>query len=422
MAFMRYKKYDGNSYNIYTIKTDKFKSCIINVIFRNNLDDVNTLAHLNVLKSMMVQTNKTYKTRRDLVIKTEELYNASFFASVHRLGNSYELDLGTEFINPYYVKEKNYLDDVLKFNFDMINNPDVKNDEFNIKMLNIVKERLILSSESIIESGPKFSIKRAFQNMDPKSLSSKYMEREDYEKITPTNLYKMYKKIIENSICDIYVIGDMDMDEVSEKIKKCFQLKMVKNHNLDLYTENKKRKKIKVVKETANYVQANLVVGYNIDSLNEKEKIAFRFFIEIFGGGMNSKLYQNLRVKNSLCYGVRPIYYKYDNLLFVHVSFDEENYDKALNLIDVSMKEMKNGKISENEFDRAKKSLQFSFKMSKDSISSIMDNYIFHNLGEIPILEEYEEKIGDITVEDVIKVAKKVTPNFVYLLGKEGEK
>ena len=101
------KKYDGNSYNIYTIKTDKFKSCIINVIFRNKLEDSNILAYLNMLKSIMVQTNKTHKTRRDLVIKSEELYNASFYASVHRLGNSYELDFGTEFINPDYVKEKN---------------------------------------------------------------------------------------------------------------------------------------------------------------------------------------------------------------------------------------------------------------------------------------------------------------------------
>ena len=419
---MQYKKYDGNSYNIYTIKTDKFKSCIINVIFRNNLDDPNVLAHLNMLKSILVQTNKTYKTRRELVIKCEELYNASFHAGVHRLGNSYELDLGTEFINPYYVKEKDYLDNILEFNFDMINNPDVKNDEFNLKMFNVVKERLILASQSIIESGPKYSIKRAFFNMDPDSLSSKYMEKEDYEKITPTNLYKTYKQIINNSICDIYVIGDMDMDEVSEKIKKYFNLKMVKNHNFDLYTENKKRKKVKVVKEYSNYVQANLVMGYNIDSLNEKERIAFRFFIEIFGGGMNSKLYQTLREQNSLCYGVRPIYYKYDNLMFVHVSFDEENYDKTVKLINSCMKDMKSGKITEEEFERAKKSLQFSFKLSKDSITSIMDNYIFHNLGEVPILEDYEAKLCDITIDDVVAVAKKVTPNFVYLLGKEGEK
>ena len=86
------------------------------------------------------------------------------------------------------------------------------------------------------------------------------------------------------------------------------------------------------------------------------------------------------------------------------------------------MKEMVDGKISEEEFDRAKKSLQFSFKLSKDSIGNILDNYIFNNLGEIPLLEDYENKINDITLEDVINVSKKFTPNFVYLLGKEDNK
>ena len=419
---MQYKKYECDTYNIYTIKTDKFKSCVLNVIFRDNIEDPNILANLSLLKSILVASNKTYNKRRDLIIRCEELYNASFFAATHRLGNSFEFDLGTEFINPYYVKENDYLDEIIKFNFDMIKKPNVTNDEFDLKTFNITKERLMISAERIRESGPKYSIKRAFINMDPDSLSSKYIEKEDYERITPSSLYKTYKNVLKTSICDIYVVGDMNMDEVVSKIKKYFNLKMVKNHKLNLYVENNKRKKIKVTKETDEFVQDNLVVGYNIDKLNEKQKIAFRVFNEIFGGGMNSKLYQNLRVKNSLCYGVRPIYYKYDNLLFVHVSFDEVNYDRIVKLINESMKEMQNGKISEEEFDRAKKSLQFSFKLSKDSINSIMDNYVFYNLGEVPLLEDYENKLSDITLDDVIEVSRKVSQNFVYLLGKEGEK
>ena len=36
---MQYKKFEGSTYNIYTVKTDKFKSCIINVIFRDNIEN-----------------------------------------------------------------------------------------------------------------------------------------------------------------------------------------------------------------------------------------------------------------------------------------------------------------------------------------------------------------------------------------------
>ena len=34
---MIYREYKANTYNIYTIKTDKFKTCHMEIIFRNNI-------------------------------------------------------------------------------------------------------------------------------------------------------------------------------------------------------------------------------------------------------------------------------------------------------------------------------------------------------------------------------------------------
>ncbi len=419
---MQYKKYDCETYNIYTIKTDKFKSCMLNVVFRDNINNDKIIPSLSFFNYMLTLNNNTYKNRRDLVIREEELYNATFYVSTHRLGESFEMDLGTSFINPYYVTEEDYLDEIIKFTFDMIKNPKAENEEFDVNNFNIAKERILLNIDRIHESGPKFAIKRALQNMDAESITAKYLTKDDIEKITPSNLYKTYQNILKHTYCDIYVVGDLDMDEVASKIKKEVNIKEIKNHELNLYVQNKNRKKALVTKEKDGFVQSNMVVGYNIDDLDSNEKIAFRFFAEIFGGGMNSKLYQNLREKNSLCYGVRPIYYKYDNLCLIHVSFDEKNYDLAVKLIKKSMKEMEDGNITDEEFERAKKSLQFSFKLSKDNINSILDNYIFHNLNEVPLVEDYEEKIKYITKDDVIKLSKKLHLNFIYLLGSEGGK
>lgn len=418
---MQYKKYECKAYNIHTVKTDKYKSCIIEVIFRDNIIDNKIMSELLMLRKILCSSNKNYKNKRELCIKREELYNAFFQTNSSRIGESYELSFSTEFINPYYIKEENYIDELISFSFDMILNPDVNNDEFNLKKFNVAKESTLIGIDKIHESGPRFSIKRALENMDPNSLSSKYITKEEIELMTPSSLYKTYNNIITSSICDVYVIGDLDMDDVVEKINKYLNLKVIKNHELNLYVDNKKRKKALIVKETDEFVQANLVVGYNVDELNDKEKIIVKVFIEIFGGGITSKLFQNLREKNSLCYGVRPIYYKYDNLLFVHVSFDEENYDKAMKLINSSMDEMKKGIISDEEFDRAIKSLLFSTKMTKDSIGRVLDNYIFNDLGQIPLIDEIETKLLEITKEDVINISKKFTLNFTYLLGKDGE-
>ena len=415
---MQYKKYEGNAYNIYTIKTDKFKSCIINVVFKDNFTDKSDKAHLNVLKNMLVKSNKTYSKHRDLVIRREELYNTSFYTCSHRIGQSLELEMGVEFIAPEFIKEENYLKDVIEFNFDMIKNPDVENDEFNLKNFNIVIDNLILGTKRVHESGARYSYKRALQTMDPDALVANYLEEEDYQRITPTSLYEFYKKVINNWLCEIYVIGNLNMDEVVSLIKKNFALKMIKDRELICYVDNKKRKKVKVTKEQDEFIQAHLVIGYNIEKLSEKELITFSVFREILGGGLNSKLYQKLRADNSLCYSLQPIYYKFDRLLLIHVSFDEKNYKKCVKLINESIKEIKDGKVSEDEFTRAIAYIKSSMKASKDNINNILDNYILHNYIDLPLIDECDKLFDSVKIEDVINIANKLTPNFVYLLAK----
>ena len=418
---MKYKKYEGNSYNIYTIKTNKFKNCIINVLFKDNIENFSDLASQNILKIVMSDTNKTYSKHRDLAIRKEELYNTSFYTDGYRMGNSFVAKFGVDFIAPEFIKEKNYLDEVIEFYFDMIMNPNVTNDEFDLTTFNVAKENMILSLKRIHENGTKYSVKRALQTSNINSISTKYLEEEDYEKVTPSNLYKTYKKLINNSFCEIYVIGNLDMDEVVSKIKKMFTLKMIKNHDLNTYVYNEKKNKVKITKEKDDFLQAHLVMGYNVDSLNSKEKIAFALFREILAGGLNSKLYQKLRNENSLCYSLAPIYFKYDSLMLIHVSFDEKNYNKCVSLINETIKEVKKGNITKEEFERAVKFFRSSLKLSSDNIDDILSNYIMYNYNEVPLIEEYESKLLEITLEDVINVVNKLSSNFVYLLSKGDE-
>ena len=77
------------------------------------------------------------------------------------------------------------------------------------------------------------------------------------------------------------------------------------------------------------------------------------------GGGLNTKLYQLLREKNSLCYGVKSVYLKYDNLLMIQTSISKNDVSKAVKLIKQAFKEMKIGKFSEDELNNAKEKFYF---------------------------------------------------------------
>ena len=69
---MIYKEYNKDTYNIYTIKTDKFKTCHMEIVFRNNIVK-EEVTKRSLITEMIVENSNNYKTRRELVIKCEEL-------------------------------------------------------------------------------------------------------------------------------------------------------------------------------------------------------------------------------------------------------------------------------------------------------------------------------------------------------------
>ena len=103
---MEYKIHDCKSYRIHTIKTDKFKNCSMEIMFRNKLEKDKITAN-NMLVDMLMHSSKKYPKRRDVAIELENLYSASFRGFTTRLGSSVMLSFVLDFLNPKYC-EKGY--------------------------------------------------------------------------------------------------------------------------------------------------------------------------------------------------------------------------------------------------------------------------------------------------------------------------
>ena len=69
---MIYKKQQFGTFNLHTIKTDKFKLCHVEIYFRNNVN-VNDITKRNALFDVLFENNNEFKSRRLLNLKLEEL-------------------------------------------------------------------------------------------------------------------------------------------------------------------------------------------------------------------------------------------------------------------------------------------------------------------------------------------------------------
>lgn len=421
---MKYKKYEFDTYNIYTIKTDKFKNCHMEITFYDNANK-EELGIRNFLVDMLCHSSKNYPKRKDVVIKLEELYQSFFYGVSSKVGNMVMSTFSYDFLSPNFINDKNYLKNVLNFPFEIIENPNVTDDAFDERSFNIIKKRILSDIESIKENPTNFAFRRALQTMDKDSITSSSIlgTKEEIEDMTPEKLYKYYDKFFNNSLCNIYVIGNLDMDEVVKIINESFHNNCIKNHQIIPFVDNKKRRKELVTKEESNFGQTTLVMGFNLGDLTKDELYyTLTAYDEILcRGGLNSKIYKSLREENQLCYSVSSICSKYDNLYYIYVSLEDKNVELAIKLIKQAIKEMAKGKITDEEYDWANKQLLNNLKVVVDNQSSLINNYTFNTIVGSPLYDEIKENYHIVTKEAIANLGKKLKPNFTYILKGKGE-
>ncbi len=416
---MVYKKYEYDSFRIFAIEADQFKNCHMEVIFRSEAKKED-MASISFLAEMISYTSKKYPTRKEFVTRLEELYNAYFYGVTSRIGKSLLTNFIFDFLDPYYVKEKNYLEECMEFLFDALMYPNIMKEQFDYKTFQIIQSRLRSEIESLKENPTNYSLRRSLQELYPDSVSSQSVLGSivDIEKITPESLFTTYQNFMEKSYCDIYIIGNLDMDYMSKLFLKYFKNRSIKLHEQEVFAKNKRVKTLKKRDEEGKFVQSNLVVAYQMQGFTKLENDAvLSVFGEIFcGSSLNSKLYQYLRNENSLCYRIQTIYQKFDECLLISVGLDGKNTKLAVKLIQKAMKEMISGKFSDEELEMAKKQLSFALTMSMDNQNSIINSYVFHNLVDSPLMEERKEKILHVTKEEVMKLSKKMKLGLIYEL------
>ena len=418
-CYVELNKIDERSYRIHTIKTNRFKTTRIEVVFR--LPAVKeTMPKYSLVVDLLSESNKLYPKRQDVAIKLEELYKAYFYSYTNKVGNCLNCIFSINFINNEYIKEDGYIKDVVDFLFDMIYKPNVKNKEFDLDSFNIVKKNILLDIDSVKENAEKMAINNALKTMDENSSSAygTLGTKEDIEKLTNANIYSIYENLINNTCLDIFVCGNTNMEPIVKAIKNRVNKHQINDYKEDYYIDNKVAKKAQKKDEKSTFLQTQLVMLYNVVKPTKKEReITFHLMNYILGsGGLSSKLYQYVREQNSYCYRISSMYFKYDNLLCIGSSLAKENVSHAIKLIKKAINEMQKGEFTDEDINNAKQNMLMSLKVNRNNPSSILANYEFKYFIGNYDLEEKIEALDTVTKEEIVNLAKKLKENTIYIL------
>ena len=418
---MKYEKIFMGSYNLHLINNDKFKTNTIEIDFRSRLNDNATIR--NLLKMVLLDSNNTYKTERELVKATENLYDLKLISSTSRIGTNSNIAFKLRFLDEKYTEEGMNEESIL-FLLDIIFNPNIKDNCFDKDIVNKNKEKLKKSIISIKDSKLKYALLKLFEKTEnmPYSKNS-YGSIEELEKIDEKSLYEYYKNMLKNDIIDIFVVGNIDNEKIKDILKNKFKVDTFKKNNYNILVEElPRRKKIEKYVEYDNVNQTQLTLLCSLHNLTEYERqYVIRIYNEILGGSSNSMLFENVREKNSLCYYINSDVKAYDNILFIYSGISNENVEKATKLIKKTMKDIENGNINDEVFNSAKETITSGIIASMDNPSGIISTYYAHELVESALFEERIEKFNQVTKQDIVNVSKKISLYSMLTLEKGEE-
>ena len=175
---------------------------------------------------------------------------------------------------------------------------------------------------------------------------------------------------------------------------------------------------VKEVREECVGKQGNLVMGFRTGTvLSDGDYPKMALMSEIYGGSPSSKLFMNVREKMSLCYYCVSVPEAIKGIMLVRAGIENKNFETAKNAILEQLEFMKSGKFTEEELYNAKLSLINAYREISDNPQSLQNWYMGRMLSDISQSpEEAIEVVKNITKDEIVATAKKVTLDTVYFL------
>ncbi len=410
------KKITLENYNLHVIKLETFKNVMINIRFKN-IYEREMIPALDLLSSLLIFTNKRYNKREDFVNKEMDLYDLDVNSSFYSKGNNNFINFSAKMLNEKYT-EKGMFWKVLEFLNNIIYEPNITDGKFDSESFNIIKKDIKNDIDTIKENPANYAMIRFYEELDfdgsyLSALSDEYKTLLDG--ITEENLVDTYNHLINDFDVDIVVIGDVDIDLVTNSIKRYFNFSKRNESSSEMIIYPKVNKPNIVINKEKS-LQAKLIIGYTLDKLTSKEyEFVLPLFNIILGGYSNSKFFKNIREKYSLCYSINSNSIGRTNLLIVRSGITKSNYDKVLSCIKKEIKSMK--QLDKEDLEDAKKYYKMAINDAFESMSDIVLNYYNHIYYDSHLLEEKLEEIDKVTLKDVENITDKLTVNTIYLYG-----
>lgn len=159
-------------------------------------------------------------------------------------------------------------------------------------------------------------------------------------------------------------------------------------------------------------------MGYRLPFFyNDNDFMSAILFNAVFGGTPQSKLFKNVREKNSLAYSASSSYSSINGFLMVSTGINAKNYQQVIDIVEEQLNEIIDENIDLNTLNNIKAEMINAKKSVLDSPRQNIEQEFTNSLLNRSIsFEEWEKLVLSVSISDIAKVARKLKLNSIFFL------
>lgn len=303
---------------------------------------------------------------------------------------------------------KGDFDDVFKVFLDVLQNPEFRADKLDLAQ-KAAEDAISRRNDEADGIAHREAIKLAYGPNNPYARIAEYAT---IAAVTRQDLIDWHAKYVHPNNIILGITGDFDSAAMEARLRAAFE-SWPKGPTLpkpDIKYDPAKPGYYLIPKEDVN--QSNIrMVGLGTTRANP-DYYAISVFNEAFGGGFSSRLFNDIRTKRGLAYGVGGgvgTNFGHPGVLQISIGTKSQSTIESIQAADENISGLSTNPITDDEVQKAKDAILNAFIFRLDSPDKILAERMTYEFYGYPAdwLDKYQAEIKKVTAADVNRVATK---------------
>lgn len=408
---------DGAYFNC--VRDSRFKTMMIEASLVLPLSAETASANA-LLTYVLSRSCREYPNYRSLCKKLSSLYGAELSTSLSKSGDRQILSMTLTGLDDRYALDGESIAEQLSMLLcKLLFEPNVTDGKFLEGEVEQEKRQLLDLIDSDFNDKRTYAIGRAVSTMCSGEVFGvkRYGTADDVRAQTPETLYSAWQRVLKTAAFEIMYVGDSEPGKAFEVFKSAFE-SIEREPALTDTQIISKADEVNRVCDEMDVSQSKLVMGFRAGrALPDSKVIASQLMAAVLGGTATSKLFCNVREKQSLCYYCAARYDKHKGIMLIDSGVEGDNIEKLEAGILKEIEDMKNGIITDFELKATKLAVINAYYSTNDTVRGIGSWYMNGILsGDISSIEETAQRIEAVTKDEVVEAAKLLSLDTVYVL------